>query len=167
MQVWSKSPVGQCGSGTKLPCRGPELERNNRQKWGEKATSQFVSRSNRRVDWPCDELTGVTIWLGNANPRGIFQTQGGLQVWRLPNRVPGFDYVSPTGGRYCTVSGHLSETDSRVVDYKLHGSTLKQHDMSCMSIWHCVNYTKTVTVLSLLCSTFIESRTPAPAWPAL
>ena len=39
----------------------------------------------------------------------------------LQTRVPGFDYVSPAGGRYSTVSGHLSEADSRVVDYKLRG----------------------------------------------
>ena len=40
--------------------------------------------------------------LGNANPMGIFQTRvygfDGLQT-----RVPGFDYVSPAGGRYSTV----------------------------------------------------------------
>jgi len=51
---------------------------------------------------------------------GIFQTRVyGFDV--LQTRVPGFDYVSPAGGRYSTVSGHLSEADSRVVDYKLRG----------------------------------------------
>jgi len=38
------------------------------------------------------------FWIGNANPEGIFQTRvygfDGLQT-----RVPGFDYVSPAGGR--------------------------------------------------------------------
>jgi len=39
-----------------------------------------------------------------------------------------------------------------------HISKLKQHGMSSVSIWHCVNYTKTVTVLSVLCSTFIVPK---------
>jgi len=51
---------------------------------------------------------------------GIFQTRvygfDGLQT-----RVPGFDYVSPAGDRYSTVSGHLSEVDLIVVGYKLLG----------------------------------------------
>ena len=45
-----------------------------------------------------------------CKPEGIFQT-----------RVYGFDYVSPARGQYNTVSGHLSEADSRVVNYKLRG----------------------------------------------
>ena len=40
----------------------------------------------------------VVVGVGNANPEGIFQTRvygfDGLQT-----RVPGFDYVSPAGGR--------------------------------------------------------------------
>ena len=52
-----------------------------------------------------------SVRIRNANKRGIFQTR----VYgsdSLQTRVPGFDYVSLVGGRYSTVSGHLSEADS-------------------------------------------------------
>jgi len=53
-----------------------------------------------------------------------------------------------------------------------HESKLKLRDMSSVCICHCVNYTKTVTVLSVLCSTFMfnvhrSKVSPALARPAL
>jgi len=50
--------------------------------------------------------------------RGVFFKPGSTG---LTASKPGFDYVSPAGGQYSTVSGHLSEADLRVVDYKLCG----------------------------------------------
>jgi len=51
--------------------------------------------------------------LGNANPRGIFQTLvygfDGIQT-RVPRYV-GLICVSRASGRYSTVSGHMSEAE--------------------------------------------------------
>jgi len=60
--------------------------------------------------------------------RGAFSNSG-LRVWRPPNPVPGYYYVSPAGGQYSSVSGHLSEADSYAAagGYMDGGSKLKRH----------------------------------------
>jgi len=58
------------------------------------------SKTAKIILWARTLCISLYIYLaiGNANPEGIFQTRvygfDGLQT-----RVPGFDYVSPAGGR--------------------------------------------------------------------
>ena len=87
----------------------------------------------RRASLPAFHNPRLALSSRECKPGGYFSNPG-LRVWRPQNpgtRVPGFDYVSPAGGRYsyCSVGLPLVATHY----YTWFGVTPNHF---CLSLWH-------------------------------